>query len=256
MLNVVKHIAVSALDAQHDCQGHVLQANTISHVRALRQIHRDRPMGQIAYVAENTLSYEYVPFWTTTLQRIIQNAPADWGVLQLSYICGSATASIIRNTPSKRSRLNVHDPFCIEKAVQQSEFAPFLPWKEYCTMGTSFYVVNQRGYRAILKHVKKYKYDPLYCKQKIPRFNPYADTSHLFSLATTYTFHVPLFTSLCIPSSIRFQFHHTHWYEKHKKRMDILVRVWYDKYLKWEVYRRRQMCSHTENTKLKTIYLV
>lgn len=252
----VHHVAVPTLDTHHDCQGHALQANTLSHIRALRQIHRDRPSGQVAYVVENTLSYEYTPFWTTTLQRIIQNAPANWGVLQLAYICGPATASIIRNTPSKRKHVHIDDPFCIEKTIQQSAFAPFIPWKEYCTMGTCFYVVHPRGYRDILKHVKQYKYDPLYCKHKIPRFSPYADASHLFALTNTYTLNVPLFTSRSIPPSIHYQFHNTQWYIEHKKRIAILVRAWYDKYIKWQAQRRKQLYSDTYNAKLKTIFLV
>lgn len=233
----VKHVAVPAFDAYRDFAGNVLRASTLSHVRALRRIHKDSPAGQIAYVAENTLSFEYVPHWTTTLERILCNAPEGWGIIQLAYVCSPATASIVRNTPSVRGPLCVDDPFVVEKAVVQSPQAPFVPWKGICTYGTAFYAVHPRGYKAILQHVKRYKYDPLYCNERIPRFHPDIDPSHLFALAKTFTFNIPLFTTVAIPRTIAFKHTHTKWYTSHKERMDILVRAWRDAYVKWDAQR-------------------
>lgn len=229
----VQHIAVPALDANRDVAGNVVRASTLSHIRALRRIHKDAPRGQVAYVSENTLSFEYTPYWTTTLERILHNAPEDWGILQLSYICSPATSSIVRNTSSRRGRRCLDDPFVVEKAVVGSSRAPFVPWTDVCTYGTTFYAVHPRGYHAVLRHVKRYKYDPLYCKQRIPRFHPDTDPSHLFALTRTYTFNVPLFTAVGIPRTIAFHHTHTQWYTAHKERMDILVRAWHDRYVKW-----------------------
>lgn len=229
-----QHVAVPAVDAHRDVAGNVVRASTLSHIRALRRIHKDAPCGQIACVSENTLSFEYLPYWTTTLERVLHNAPEDWGILQLSYICSPATASIVRNTLTRRGRWSsLDDPFVVEQAVAESPRAPYVPWVDVCTYGTTFYAVHPRGYEAILRHVKRYKHDPLYCKQRIPRFHPDTDPCHLFALTKTYTFHLPLFSATQVPRTLAFQHPHTGWYTAHKERMAVLVRRWHDRYVRW-----------------------
>lgn len=241
----VEHVAVPAHDAYADFAGNVTRANTLSHVRALRCVRKDVPNGQIAYVAENTVSFRYVPYWTTDLRRVVCNAPEDWGVLQLAYICGPATATIVRERKTvSEQRQCMDDPFHVEKSVIKSKQAPYVPWKDICTSGTTFYVVHPRGYTDILKHVYRYKHDPLYSQQKIPRFHPDVDASHLFSLTTTYTFHLPMFSASCIPPTIHYR-GGSCWYTEHKKRMDVLVQSWHNKYLKWKAHRKQCQQRHT-----------
>jgi len=224
--STVKHIAVQAHDGYLEFGGNTVRANTLSHIRALRQIHRDVDTGQIAYVAENTLSYDYVPYWTTSLERIIANAPEDWGIIQLSYYCGQISRQLAhhahRNDHAKR-----HNRFCAEKCVIESVHAPFVPWTEHYTDGTTFYIVHPRGYTDILKHVKQYKYDTLYTKHRVPRFDPNVIASHLFALTTTYTFHLPLFTH-------RLQTRQLRDYAQTKENLDILVEKWYYHFLRWK----------------------
>ena len=249
--STVHHVAVPAHDPYTDFAGNVTRANTLSHIRALRCIRKDVPHGQIACVAENTLSFEYTPYWTTDIQRIIANAPEDWGVLQLAYLCGPTTATIVRERKTvSEKRHCIDNPFCVEKAVIESKQAPYVPWNDICTIGTTFYVVHPRGYKDILKHVYKYKHDLLYCRHKIPRFHPDVDASHLFSLTTTYTFHLPMFSASRIPPAIQYK-GGTRWYSAHKKRMDILVQSWYTKYLKWKEH--SEQCKEMYTIKYFTV---
>lgn len=223
--STVQHVVVQAHDGHLEFGGNMIRANTLSHIRALRQIQKDVKTGQIAYVAENTLSYDYVPYWTTTLERIICNAPEDWGIIQLSYYCGAVSRQLAqqayRNNPDK-----LHERFCVEKCVVASVHAPFVPWNEVYTEGTTFYIVHPRGYNDILTHVRKYKHEPLYTKHKIPRFDPDVIASHLFALTKTYTFHLPLFTFRVNTRQLRD-------YTKTKQNLDVLVEQLYFQNVRW-----------------------
>jgi len=71
------------------CQKHPRMVNsefacTISHFRAIHQFAMtDDP---IALIVEDDLSVEFVPYWKETMGELIQGAPPDWEILQLSYI--------------------------------------------------------------------------------------------------------------------------------------------------------------------------
>jgi hypothetical protein len=250
----VTHVAVVAHDAPSAFAGNTSHANTLSHVRALRQIAHDVPAGQVAYVAENTLSYRHVPFWTTTLEGILCNAPADWGVLQLAYTCGSATRAIVERAMTPQKRAFNSDACYVERAVVESAHAPFVPWSRIRTPGTTFYAVSPRGYRDILAHVdrhtnanananiatSRHAHDPLYSLYSTgdpplrpPRFDPNLDASHLFALTPTYTFHVPMFTTRCVPRSIGADEKDTS-----RGRLFFLVRLWHAKYGTWLAAKR------------------
>lgn len=222
----VRHIAVQAHDAHLEFGGNTHRANTLSHVRALRQINKDIKTGQIAYVAENTLSYDYVPFWTTTLERIIANAPEDWGIIQLSYYCGPLSYQLAVHA-NRKNVDKLHDTYLTENHIIESVHAPFVPWDDHYAEGTTFYIVHPRGYTDVLKHVKRYKYDALYTKHSIPRFDPNVIASHLFALTKTYTFHLPMFTYRPHTKQLRD-------YTKTKNNLDRLVHIWYHKYIKWK----------------------
>lgn len=224
--STVRHVAVQAHDGYLEYGGNIIRANTLSHIRAIRRIQQDQKGEDIAYVAENTLSYAYTQFWTTTLERILCNAPEDWGIIQLAYYCGPVSEQLARYA-NRRSPSVLNDPFCVEKSVIESAHAPFVPWTSVYTEGTTFYAIHPRGYTDILKHVRRYKYDPLYEKHKIPRFDPNVIASHLFALTTTYTFHLPMFT-------FRPQTRQLRDYTPSQKRLNVLVKIWFSKYVRWK----------------------
>jgi hypothetical protein len=240
----VTHVAVVAHDAPSAFAGNTSHANTLSHVRALRQIAHDVPAGQVAYVAENTLSYRHVPFWTTTLEGILRNAPADWGVLQLAYTCGSATRAIVERAMTPQKRAFHRDVYYVERAVVESAHAPFVPWERIRTPGTTFYAVSPRGCRDILRHVDRHHANHRHTSshshshsQSHPRFDPNLDASHLFALTPTYTFHLPMFTTRCaVPRSIGAADNATDARDEKdtsRGRLFFLVRLWHSKYGAW-----------------------
>jgi len=73
----------------YGCQKHPRMMNTefactVSHFRAIHQFAMtDDP---VALIVEDDLSVEFVPFWKVSLGELIAAAPADWEILQLSYI--------------------------------------------------------------------------------------------------------------------------------------------------------------------------
>lgn len=93
---------------------------TVAHFRAIHAFSLHCSDASYTLILEDDVSDEYVPLWTQTLREQIEHAPADWEVLQLSYIqwgylpteayertemsknlCGTA-AYVIRYTAAKR----------------------------------------------------------------------------------------------------------------------------------------------------------
>ena len=231
----VQHIAVVGKDPIHECKGNIARANTLSHIRAIRRIAKDKPHGQIAYVAENDMSYSYVPYWSYTLEKVLANAPPDWGILQLAYQCTPTTRALAEQRCSnKHATLN---PFFVERSVVDSLQAPFVPWCDVRTSGTTFYAIHPRGYNDIIKHVKRYKEDILYDTEKLPCFNPNRSADHLYELTRTYTLHVPMFCKRITPQLACCT---TLTNASHRQKMDSLVKQWYEKYKKFCKYKKMQ----------------
>lgn len=201
--------------------GNTVRANTLGHVRALRQIATDARSGtrtgcnvageegQVAFVAEDDLSLEYAPWWTVDLHDVVARAPADWGVLQLAFTSHSPhTRTLVERAhngptpPTKPFRLT--NDYYVERSILHAAEAPYIPWPTFRTSSTTFYAVHPRGYQKILEHVRAYKTDPDYPRTRLPpgdalapstHFHPDHPPEHLFALATSYTYHVPLLTT-------------------------------------------------------------
>lgn len=206
------HIRVPAHDAHLDFAGNTTRAHTLSHVRALQQVARDAraftTKTQTALVAEDTLSYEYTPWWTTPLARVLEEAPADWGALQLAFTCDNAHTTplvhrMLQTHAPQTYAARAHDTCYVERAIAQSVYGRYVPWTAVRTGGTCLYAVNGRGCADILGHVRAYKHDPNYPRpsplrapvgpRTPPRFHPDLRAAELFGLTKTYVYHVPLF---------------------------------------------------------------
>ena len=250
------HVRIAATDATRDLAGNVTRASTLSHVRALRAIAHDLRVGgkasreQVAFVAEDTLSYAYVHHWTTTLPRVIANAPRGWGVLQLAYTCDPhVTKRLVDRRMTPAEHIANDDPSYVEHAIVRSPHAPYVPWCNFRTGGTCFYVVHPRGVRDILRHVRQYKHDPSYADRHPPpyaRFRPDARAAELFALTNTFTFHLPMFTTREVPHGLRMQLQHDETLadkvlaKKHRRRMDAIVKQWHIKYVDWLAARQQR----------------
>jgi GR25 family glycosyltransferase involved in LPS biosynthesis len=56
----------------------------LSHLNTILTFSRSKY--NIALICEDDLSLEYKPYWTTSLNTCIQNAPSDWGILQICIL--------------------------------------------------------------------------------------------------------------------------------------------------------------------------
>lgn len=221
------HVSVPACDAYRDYAGNVTRAHTLSHVRALRQIAKDARgfpnHEQIAFVAEDTLSCAYARWWTVPLAKVLADAPSDWGVLQLSYVCDEVTRSCVRRWLPQQTAATT-----AEHAIAHSPHAPYVPWANVRTGSTTIYAVHPRGYRDILKHVRAYKHDATYPRPRdavsgrslgSPVFRPDVRAEEMFALTPTYVYHVPLFTVRGGGTD--------------KGLMDAMVEMWYWRMMGW-----------------------
>lgn len=68
---------------------------TSSHLFAMKCFLDDREnQDEYAWIAEDDLSFEYVPHWSRTMKEYISSLPATWQVFQLAVIAPSGTAGL------------------------------------------------------------------------------------------------------------------------------------------------------------------
>lgn len=110
----------------------------ISHFRAIHEFAKTNH--PVALILEDDASDEFVPRWKKTIQQHVQDAPADWEVLQLSYIhfeyipvfdyettdmrknlCGAA-AYLITNAAAKRLTRQLCDGTIPPKAAAYQRY--------------------------------------------------------------------------------------------------------------------------------------
>ena len=177
------HIRIPAYDAHMDFAGHVSRAQTLSHLRLLDRVHHDKPQGQIVLVFEDCVSFEYSPYWTTTVDDIIRHAPADWGIIQLAYQCDEPTIYRVHQIITHDQYIH-RTPNYVEKHIVLDDSGPYVNWNKWHTSLACAYVVHPRAYTNILKlaNLNRISLD-------VPTWEA------LFCHTHTYTYHVPMFTT-------------------------------------------------------------
>jgi hypothetical protein len=77
-------------------EGYIYPNNTnieyaviLSHLKALEEINKNYTHNiqnnNVSLICEDDLSLEFIPNWTTNLEKIINNAPEDWEIIMLGY---------------------------------------------------------------------------------------------------------------------------------------------------------------------------
>jgi GR25 family glycosyltransferase involved in LPS biosynthesis len=59
-------------------------ACALAHVKAIRQFLESSD--ELAIICEDDLSLDFKPYWNTNIEGVIQDAPSDWEIIQLSII--------------------------------------------------------------------------------------------------------------------------------------------------------------------------
>lgn len=226
----VTHVRVPAIDAQQDLAGNVLRAQTLSHLLLYERVHADRRRGQVVLVLEDTASFEYARYWTTTLDAIVARAPADWGVIQLAYRCDEPTMARVDRSMNADEHLSRPDDY-VEKRVLLDDTAPYVEWTKWRPSLACAYLLHPRGYHALLQHARS------------TRFSPDAPPwEALFPHTRTYTYHVPLFTTRAGRDGYapmrslalhRYPTAAERDARERRARVGVLVRAWHARWLRW-----------------------
>ena len=135
---------------------------------------RRRSSLEYALIMEDDVSLEFGPYWTTSIQKCIQNAPRDWEILQLSVIPIRAPT-----TP-----LPTYDRWNIKKQAY----------------GTAAYLIRHSAAKRLIRFLhRKYNGSPgsqsnrTYCIGP-PMTSCHASDVLIYDYLCTYTVYPPLFT--------------------------------------------------------------
>jgi GR25 family glycosyltransferase involved in LPS biosynthesis len=161
---------------------------TLSHLKAILNFFK-RTNLDTCIIMEDDVSFEFIPKWNASILDIINHAPNNWDIIQLSY------------TIDKFSRLE-KKPF-------------YIPWR-IDHYGTVAYLINKKGALKILtKLLKNHKF-------YFGNNHRYITADYiLYSIVKTYTYKLPYFTYNLNESNIKQQNEHLHLIAK-----KIQKRVW------------------------------
>lgn len=233
----VTHVRVPAIDAQKNLAGNVLRAQTLSHLLLYERVHADRRQGQVVLVLEDTASFEYARYWTTTLDAIVARAPADWGVIQLAYRCDEPTIARVHRMLSVDEHIGRSNDY-VEKHVLLDDTGPYVEWAKWRPALACAYLLHPRGYHALLQHARSAYFSP-----DAPPWEA------LFPHTRTYTYHVPLFTTragrdgYAPMRSLALHRYPTAAEQDarlRRARVGVLVRAWYARWLQWQENERER----------------
>jgi GR25 family glycosyltransferase involved in LPS biosynthesis len=126
----------------------------LSHLEVIRTFSESE--NEIVLVMEDDMSLEFQPYWKKTIKEILEEAPADWEVIQLCYI----------------------------GAIPESEYQPW-----FYQFSTGAYLINQKGAQKLMQIRENDVYN-----LKIHPNPPYLHAdSFIFSYLNTYCYKYPMF---------------------------------------------------------------
>jgi GR25 family glycosyltransferase involved in LPS biosynthesis len=125
----------------------------LSHLNALLEFSKSKY--EIALIVEDDLSLDYKKYWQEDLNTCIRNAPSDWGIIQVSYLC---------------------------KIPKQL----YTPWNNHFCAAA--YIVNKKSVLSFLK-------DQYINQQFVLKKTKYHHSDrYLFKYIKTYVYQYPFFT--------------------------------------------------------------
>ena len=155
--NVTQHfkfqIGEKSSKAQYGC--------LLSHLRAIKLFYDSE--NENALVLEDDACLDFVPYWRKSIKQIIEEAPKDWEIIQLSFI-------------SMRDLTEDYTRWALDSRGY---------WN-FNLYGTLAYVINRKGAEKILNIRKE---DKWYLDNQ---FQHVADEV-LYGLTQTYTYRYPMF---------------------------------------------------------------
>ena len=106
---------------------------TLSHLKAIKKFIEYKE--DHAIICEDDLSFEFETFWKKSIDEIIQNAPTNWGIIQIAYILQ-----------------NIEPKF--------KDKAEYFNYKTLPISGTLAYIINRNCAKHLLDIFKKRRHIP------------------------------------------------------------------------------------------------
>uniref|UniRef100_A0A6C0D3D2 Glycosyl transferase family 25 domain-containing protein n=1 Tax=viral metagenome TaxID=1070528 RepID=A0A6C0D3D2_9ZZZZ len=167
-------------------------AGLLSHLNTLIEFSNSN--NNIALIFEDDVSLEYKKYWTESIQQVIQNAPKNWDVLQLS--------------------ININKNSVLAKYVKKPLYV------KGCAACAAAYIINKQG---VLRFLHKVRKNGKFILHK--NTEHYADI-YMFENMNTYVYRYPMFTYI-IKDSTQHPDHLVS-HAQSKQIVDELVKKHYD----------------------------
>lgn len=106
---------------------------TLSHLKAIETFLDSKD--EYALICEDDLAFDFETFWDKTLDDIVQNAPNNWGIIQLAYILQ-----------------NIEPKF--------KDKAEYFNYKTLSVSGCLAYIINRNCAKPLLEVFKKRRHIP------------------------------------------------------------------------------------------------
>lgn len=163
--NILDYVSIDekkSIDIQYAC--------LISHFKAMHKFCDIGINGQIALIFEDDMVLDFKPYWKKTIRQISNEAPNDWGIIQLSYI----SHNIPKNT-----------------------FEPILYNNNNAIYGIGAYIIKYEAAQTFInmmydKITKKY----IFSKIREPDFVYHISDHYIYSFIRGYSYRYPFFTYL------------------------------------------------------------
>ena len=142
--------------AEHAC--------LLSHLQTIKAFSESNH--EVALIMEDDCTLEFKPYWKKTIKQIMDDAPKDWEIIQLSYITDTIPATIPENEYTKIDNNSKNSPkywgactYIIKKsAAQQFIKTSYLPDKDKYVLHDYTPIISADIYIYTLLNSYNYKY--------------------------------------------------------------------------------------------------
>jgi len=135
----------------------------LSHLTTIRTF-AESTLYENALILEDDMTIELKKFWRKSLRTVMENAPADWEIIQLCYITGGLLKSDYTLNNYQRNR-----------------------YGGIASMGA--YIINKTAARKLMTEM----YDPVTNKFSLRDYHTHEADHYLFKVLRTYTYKYPYF---------------------------------------------------------------
>jgi GR25 family glycosyltransferase involved in LPS biosynthesis len=135
----------------------------LSHLTAIRMFSESN-LYENALIFEDDITLEFKKFWRKSLKSIIDEAPADWEIIQLCYITGA----------------NLRADYTLNN-YQRNRYGGIA--------SMAAYIINKKAAKKLMNEM----YDPFSEKYTLANYHTHEADHYLYKVLKTYTYKYPYF---------------------------------------------------------------